>query len=285
MVGLDARGGGAWNRSGIFIGAAEVGTAVHELVHARLAEVDRPVPLWFEEGLASLLGDGALVRAEGEGGEPRWVVDGLACWPLRELREEGLDDEALARLLDLEASDGLSVRDNVLVHFVGWAVVFDLYRKSGAVEWERWLDELEDSPLHVVRRHLKRTLAAGTELAWLERLNHPDPAIRLATAKGSWKLRSPAVLQRLLRRLEVERDPEERVGLAVNSLAAAGELTLPWRRWRAIEETVEEVLRDARLADPREERAARNLSRGYRLGDERGEAQEALRELAHFWEE
>jgi hypothetical protein len=33
---------------------------VHELVHARVSEENAKLPLWFEEGLASLFGDGAL---------------------------------------------------------------------------------------------------------------------------------------------------------------------------------------------------------------------------------
>src|SRR5688572_16267162 len=58
--------------SGVFLGTSDVGTAVHELVHARLAEMPARLPLWFEERLASLYGDGAYF-------EGRWVFDGLAC--------------------------------------------------------------------------------------------------------------------------------------------------------------------------------------------------------------
>src|SRR5262245_58242907 len=36
--------------SGIFLAAPECGTAAHELVHARTAEEDLDLPLWFEEG-------------------------------------------------------------------------------------------------------------------------------------------------------------------------------------------------------------------------------------------
>jgi len=111
----------------VYAGVAEPGTAVHELVHARLAEEDPDLPLWFEEGLACLMGDGFL-------DQEHWIVDGLACWPMRELREQKLGDGDLARLLALKAEDSLSARDNVLIHFVGWAVVFDLYRESNGFD-------------------------------------------------------------------------------------------------------------------------------------------------------
>lgn len=274
-----ARAGGAFGRSGVFIGAPDPGTAVHELVHARFAELDTELPLWFEEGLAGLLGDGVLI-------DGRWQVDGLACWPRRELAEEALSDADLERLLSLEASDRSDVRDNVLVHFVGWAVVFDLYRESGGrVEWRRWLEELEAAPVGEIRRRIERSLATSTLNAWLGRLEHPDPAVRLATAKGLWKLRSRRVLAGLLRSVELEPDPEVRVGLAVNLLAAAGELSLSWRRWREVEGAVRGALRAASLADPREQRAANDLYRAYRRGNESSVAQTALEGLARFWEE
>jgi len=274
-----ARGGTAFGRSGVFIGAPEAGTAVHELVHARYADLGVRLPLWFEEGIAGVLGDGILVDGV-------WTVDGLACWPLRELREEALTDGDLERLLALDATDHADVRDNVLVHFVGWAVVFDLWRASnGQVRWEEWLAELEDAPLSRVRFHLQRALAADTTAEWLERLHDPRREVRLATTKGLWKLRERAVLDALLERLELELDPEVRVGLAVNALAAAGDLSLSWRRWRAVEVAVRSALRGADLTNPREQRAAIDLYRAYRRGDDRQAAQDALQGLARFWEE
>src|SRR5688572_2659713 len=57
-----------FSADGVFLATTEVGTVVHELVHARLAEESRRVPLWFEEGLASLFGDGVLF-------EGTWVTD------------------------------------------------------------------------------------------------------------------------------------------------------------------------------------------------------------------
>jgi hypothetical protein len=274
-----ARGGNAFSRSGVFIGSPDPGTAVHELVHARFAELDADLPLWLEEGIAGLLGDGLLV-------DDRWVVDGLACWPMRELREETLDDLELARLLALSASDAASVRDNVLMHFVGWAVVFDCYRESeGRIEWRRWARELEQDPLTRVRARMARSLAPGSELEWLTRLSSPEPGRRLAAAKGLWKLRSREVLDLLLVALEQEQTPEVRVGLAVNTLAAAGELSLGWHRWRAVEGGVREALGAADLTDPEEQRAALELYRAYRHGDHHDAAQDALRRLSRFWEE
>lgn len=274
-----ARGGNAFSRSGVFIGAPDPGTAVHELVHARFAELDSELPLWLEEGIAGLLGDGLLV-------DGRWVVDGLACWPLRELREEELSDEELTHLLSLSASDSASVRDNVLMHFIGWAVAFDYYRESGErIQWRRWVRELEQASLSEVRARMDRSLAAGSELDWLARLSSEVPERRLAAAKGLWKLRSREVLDALLQALEHEQVPEVRIGLAVNALAAAGELPLGWRRWRTIEGAVRSALRTAELADPVEQRAALDLYRAYRRGDDRNAAQDALRRLSRFWEE
>ncbi len=274
-----ARGGSAFGRSGVFIGAPDAGTAVHELVHARFAELGTELPLWFEEGIAGVLGDGILV-------DGLWYVDGLACWPLRELGEELLSDENLARLIALDASEETSVRDNVLVHFVGWAVVFDLYRESGAsIEWRSWLAAFGDDPLPEVRRRMERTLSAATPLAWIDRLESEDRGVRLATAKGLWKLRSREVLDALLTALERESDPEVRIGLAVNILATAGELTLPWRRWREVEIAVREALRSADLDDAREQRAALDLYRAYRRGEPEGDPERSLERLSRFWEE
>lgn len=273
-----ARGGGL-NPSGVFIGVPDPGTAVHELVHARFAELERRLPLWFEEGVASLLGDGTLR-------DGRWVVDGLACWPLRELREESLDDDDLRRLLDLTASDTSSVRDNVLVHFVGWAIVFDLYRETGEIDWRAWLERF-DGPnrLEEARRRLDRTLALDTELDWLSRLASPDAGVRLATAKGTWKLRSADVLDRLLGALEREGDQEVRVALAINALATAGELSLSWRRAQRVDRLVRTALRNTRLEDPGEQEALVALHQAYRGGGDEGRAQESLEKLARFWEE
>jgi hypothetical protein len=266
-------------RSGVYIESPDVGTAVHELVHARLAEDSVRYPLWLEEGLACLLGDGF------EDGE-RWIVDGLACWPWRELAQQRLDDRELARLLGLRAEDRTSARENVLVHFVGWAIVFDLYRECGEeLDWGTWSRSYGRSiPLAEARTRLERTLAPATLESWLARLRAGPPEQRIATAKGLWKLRSRAVLEALVAALREESDPRVRVGIAVNAIAAAGELELSGpelgRMWR----TIWSALRRAKVDDPAEQQALTELFRSLRQGAGR-RSQPALEKLADFWSE
>src|SRR5690606_18929346 len=146
-----------------------------------------------------------------------WVIDGLACWPWRELAGLHLSDEDLSRLLSIRAEHDHSVHENVLVHFVGWAIVFDLAREDGTLDWSAWLETFRAAPdpLAEARRRLQRTLDRDTPLEWLSRLEDPDPAVRLAAAKGTWKLRSRAAVVRLLEALRRELHPEVRVALAV----------------------------------------------------------------------
>jgi len=266
--------------SGVFVGAADPGTAVHELVHARLAEERERLPLWFEEGFAALLGDGALFEGE-------WVVDGLACWPWRELSEVHVTDRHLALLLSIDSSHEHSVPDNVLLHFVGWAVVFDLYRELGVLDWRALLARFRAAPDPVAeaRRRMRRTLAPATPLQWLARLDDPDPGRRLAAARGTWKLDSDAVLERVLAALRVERQPEVRVALAVNALAAAGQVRRSWRLRGRLWRWVYPVLRDGELSDPTEAAALRTLYRAYRGRDGHVDTGSALSDLARFWEE
>ena len=273
------RGGTAFDRNGVFICTPDAGTAVHELVHARFTELGVDLPLWLEEGIACVLGDGILV-------DGTWAVDGLACWPLRELREEQLTDADLERLLSLDSTDQPSVRDNVLVHFIGWAIVFDLARESGGeILWQEWLADLGEAQPPRARYHLDRTLHEVTALDWLSRLQSPSRQVRLTTAKGLWKLRSQDVLEALLAALEVEEDTEVRVCLAVNALAASGDLGLSWRQWLVVEEAVQAALRTAELQDPEEQQAVLDLYGAYRNGADRQTAQAALRRLDRFWEE
>lgn len=279
-------GGGPFAPSGIFLGTADTGTAVHELVHARMAEEADAPPMWLEEGLAMLLGDGVET---GEG----WVVDGLACWPLRELREASLSDAEVGRLLELKAQTDLDLRDNVLVHFAGWAIAFDLYREDGAdpgepVDWRAWKARIERETRGDTIRRLRRTLAAGTELDWLDRLDDPRPEVRLAATRGLWKLRSREVLERMLDRLEREADDEVRAGLAVNVLAGAGEVRMRRSTWRRTWSLVMPTLAEAELADPGEEQALRDLYRWYRSWRGRSgrtRPSESMQVLARFWEE
>jgi hypothetical protein len=264
--------------SGIFLAAPEGGTAAHELVHARAAEENLELPLWLEEGVACLIGDGFLDR-------DRWVVDGLSCWPLRELQAQSISDGDLARILSLGASDPASPRENVLAHFVGWAIAFDLYREEGRIDWQGWRKRYEKGlALAEARKRLDRTLDPATSLAWMDRLRDPRREIRLATAKGVWKLRSTAIATALLEALEDEKDPEVRVGFAINLLACAGEARLPdvltGRLWRA----AWPALRRADLVDPAESRAARDLVHSFRFRSNQS-SQEPLLALRRFWAE
>jgi hypothetical protein len=274
-----ARGEGLFGPpAGIFLAAPECGTAAHELVHARAAEENRDLPLWLEEGVACLLGDGFL---DGE----RWVVDGLSCWPLRELQAQSMSDADLSRILSLGSSDHSSARENVLAHFVGWAIAFDLYREDGRVDWHGWCDRFgQGITLEEARRRISHTLDPASALAWMERLRDPRREVRLATAKGVWKLRSKPVATALLDAIEAEEDPEVRLGFAINLLACAGEVRLPdfltGRLWRA----VWPALRRAELADPEEKQAARDLLRSFRFRSGRS-GQEPLFALRRFWAE
>jgi hypothetical protein len=264
--------------SGIYVGAPDAGTAAHELVHARLAELQNDLPLWLEEGLASIFGDGLLF-----GG--RWVVDGLACWPLRELADQRIPDEELARLCSLRAGEDSDTRENVLAHFVGWAIVFDLMREGGRIEWNAWLARYgEGIATGEARERLERTLAASTVEAWLEHLADPRPEVRAATAKGLWKLRSEPVLRTLLDALEVEKDPEVRVVFSINALAAAGELPLQPELTSRVWRTVWPKLRRTELADGAENRALGELMRSFRYGA-RGASQGPLEALRRLWAE
>ena len=149
-----ARGSGFGNRGGIFIAEPNVGTAVHELIHAHYAERKIQLPLWFEEGVATLIGDGAVW-------EDQWVIDGLAYWPLRELRKQEWSLEELESLLNIHAGQSSSVAENISVHFVGWAVVFDLFVETGSLDWRVWFERFDfENQAQDAQRRLKRTLQA-----------------------------------------------------------------------------------------------------------------------------
>jgi hypothetical protein len=273
-----------FSASGVFLGTADTGTAVHELVHARLAEQGASVPLWFEEGLASLYGDGVLF-------EGRWTIDGLACWPLRELRALEIPDAELGRLLALDARDRYDARENLLVHFVGWAIVFELQREAPGADWRAWhraFGELaaREGQLGAARRLLERATAPQTEAEWLARLADPDPARRLAAAKGLWKLRSPTAVDRLLEALREETHREVRVGMALNALLSTSELRLGYGRWRRLASLAFPALRDPGVEDPAEREAALALSSALRgRRGSQGRSQAAFDALTRLWEE
>ncbi len=271
--------------SGVFLGVAEVGTALHELVHARVAEQRLDLPLWFEEGLASYWGDGAFH-------EGRWHVDGLACWPLRELREQRLSDADLARLLALHARDEYDARDNLLVHFLGWALVFDLAQQAPDADWREWKRAFERHTAELgavaaARQRLERVLADATVLGWFERLRDPSPGARFAAAKGLWKLRDVRAIDAMLDALEQEQVGELRVALALNILLASGEARVGRTRWNRLAALVFPILRESKLSDSREDQALRDVYASMRRWDSRRtrSTQDALDDLARLWEE
>ena len=270
--------------TGVFLGTCDVGTAVHELVHARLAEDGKRLPLWFEEGLASLFGDGACY-----GG--RWQFDGLACWPMRELRGQTLGDEELGRLLALSANDDYDARQNLLVHFVGWAIVFDLAQEAPGANWKQWLANFaagaDQGDVAAARTRMTRTLATTTDTNWLERLKSEDPAVRFATTKGLWKLRSALAFDRMLDALEHESDLEVKAALAINALLASSETRLGRSRWQRMSSLVYPVLREGKLPIEREHKALGELYTAMRRWDPQRErtSQQVLDDLARYWEE
>lgn len=267
--------------TGVFLGTAEVGTAVHELVHARLAEMPQRVPLWFEEGLASLWGDGALYNG-------RWVIDGFACWPARVLRDEAVSDEELARVLALSATQTYSSRDNVLVHFIGWALVFDLARELPDAGWQGWLEHFESDAsrrgvVAAARNRIERSTSPETIKTWLKRLEDPEPGVRLAAAKGMWKLRSQLAIDKLIAALPHETDSQVGLSLGLNALLALGEMRLSRRTWRDLWRTVVPGLGALELEDDFERSALRQFLGGMR--GRGGNTQQGLDGLARYWEE
>ena len=273
-------GGGLFEPSGIFVARPAVGTAVHELVHARVAELKLSLPLWFEEGLATVLGDGILR-------DDRWVMDGFSFWPWVELRADPPTDEELLELLSISAQEDHGIRENVLVHFVGWAIVFDCFRESGVVEWELWLDDfLEADDRHAwARARLNRTLEESTMLDWMSRIKDPDPAVRLAAARGSWKPGDERVVTLLLSQLEAEEDDEVKVCLVVNAMASMGRGEISSRVERKLWSSSLRALRYVELPDPEEEEAARDLFRSYVRWGRRRSRQRAFDRLERYWGE
>ncbi|MBM3989777.1 MAG: hypothetical protein FJ298_02090 [Planctomycetes bacterium] len=270
--------------SGVFLATSDAATAVHELVHARIADLGLRLPLWFEEGLASYWGDGVA-----HGG--RWHGDGLACWPLRELRDLEASDAELERWMKLEANDDYDSRDNLVAHFLGWAIVFDLAREHPDEGWRAWYERFEREarergPIAAARARLERTLDRETERRWLDRLGFEDPGARMALAKGLWKLRSPEVVDRMLDALERELDPQVRVTLALNVLLASGETRLGRTRWNRVGNVALPALREGQLTDPREQEALGALYDSMRRWDSRGtRSRDALDLLSRLWEE
>jgi len=273
-------GGGLFAPSGIFVAMPATGTAVHELVHARISELGLTLPLWFEEGVAAVMGDG--IQREG-----RWVVDGFSFWPWVELREDLLTEKELGRLLGINSQDDHSVRDNVLIHFVGWAIVFDCMRETGDLDWERWLGDARAAKDLVTWASVRmnRTLEESTMHEWLTRVEDEDPAIRLASARGAWKVGNEDVVALLLDQLEREEDDEVKVCLAVNALASLGRGEPSREIERRLWPTVLRALRRVELSDEEEQEAARELYRSYRRWGGRRTRQSAFDRLDRYWRE
>jgi len=127
-------------------------------------------------------------------------------------------------------------------------------------------------------------LSTETERAWLARLSDADRGVRLATAKGLWKLRSEAAVEALLDRLDDEKDEEVRVALVINALASAGETHLGWRVQGRMWDVAWPVLRRAKLPDPAENDALRELARSFRWRSG-VDPHKALEGLRRFWAE
>jgi hypothetical protein len=286
-----SRGDGSpFSRGGIFLGEPDVSAAAHELVHARLAEIGLAPPLWFEEGLANYYSDGALRDGV-------WQVDGFAFWPWKELRAQRLSDAELQSLLALGEGAEHSLRENLLVHFLGWALVFDLARAAPDGAWTDWYasgtaaygpDALEANPtaaLAAARNALERTLDPRTPLNWLDRLEAPEPAVRLAAVRGAWKLPTAEVGEKLLAAIGREQDPEVRVALVLNLLIGPGQARFGWQNWWRVRKEAVPHLKDPGFADPEEAAAALKLHAAWRGRGGGAEAQTALRVLRRLWEE
>lgn len=281
--GLEVRGyhlsrRGPTGGSGIFLHDPRPGTLIHEMVHARLAEESEDLPLWFEEGIACLLSDGLLF-----GGH--WVRDGFSSWPWAELRQHRPSGIELAEILELKPQSTSSVQDNLLAHFVGWALVFDLWRETQSDDWRRWQTAFNwDHPLQDAERRLNRVLGPGTPARWLRaRLASPITSVRLAALRGTWKLESSDVMAVLLGALELERDSEVRVALAVNILASVEAGTPPLATRLKIHEAARKALVRSSLPDPLEALAVQELV--LALDDERRDATLVLKRLRRFWDE
>ncbi|HIG86101.1 MAG TPA: hypothetical protein EYQ25_03575 [Planctomycetes bacterium] len=213
--GYHLRGNGRSQAGLIFVRDPNSPTLVHELVHARLAEDEEELPLWFEEGIASLLSDGLMF-------EGRWIRDGFSAWPWSELRTRRPDGIELLNILELQPTSSSSVRENVLAHLVGWALVFDLWRETHSDDWHVWQAAFDwEHPLQDAQRRLNRVLSTAVPAEWLRaRLASNNRGVRLAALRGSWKIACPKVGTVLLNALEQETDSEVRVALAINILAS-----------------------------------------------------------------
>ena len=267
---------------GIFLGEPSPGSAVHEMVHARLAELDG-MPLWFEEGLAMLLGDGELVWPDN--GEPYWVRDGMCAWPRSVLRRERPSAETVHAILELDSKTEHTIDENLLVNFLGWALVFDLYRQDPDGHWEDWLRAFQLDPSTAMER-IDRSLDRGTLLVWLnDGLAAADAGVLRATARGTWRGASSSSLQLLSSALRHESDPDVRATLAINLLAAAGEGRYAGMgRWNGLRLPLN-VLETLEFGTAADRDAAQRLIQGFKGRGTGNSIEAAFRDLEAYWQE
>ena len=132
-------------------------------------------------------------------------------------------------------------------------------------------------------RRLDRTIAIETPNRWMNRLKDDDAAVRFATAKGTWKLQNIVIVDALLVALEREKDPEVRIAMAVNLLAASNDLPLSPPTALRVHAQAQQAMRDPELRDPAEQRAIQQLFEGHANGS--GVPPDALDALRRFWAE
>jgi hypothetical protein len=107
--------------------------------------------------------------------------------------------------------------------------------------------------------------------------------VRLATAKGIWKLRSQAAIDALLAALPKETDVQVRLSLSLNVLLAQGEMRLSRRTSRDLWRNVLPGLGELNIEDDAERVALRQFLGGMR--GRGGSTQKGLDGLARYWEE
>lgn len=265
-------------KSSIFVHDPRPGTLVHEMVHARMAEEVEDLPLWFTEGIACLLSDGILY-------EQQWVRDGFLAWPWTELRNHRPSGIELREILNLNSESASSAESILLAHFVGWALVFDLWRETRSDDWRRWQSAFDwDHPLQDAERRLARVLMTSIPTSWMRsRLASPHSGVRLAALRGSWKLGHAGVGAVLMGALELEPDHEVRVALAVNLLASNDEVGSTRAAILKIHKTARSALLRSSLPSPDEARAVQELV--LALQDETRDTAQPIEGLRRFWDE
>ncbi|MFT4709058.1 MAG: hypothetical protein ACI8Q9_000175, partial [Planctomycetota bacterium] len=196
-----------------------------------------------------------------------------------------ITDAELLDLLAIRVSDSHSVEDNLMVHFVGWALVFDLYREDPTGSWRNWLARMEANP-EDARMRLNRSIDEDGVRQWLKtRFDDENPAVRQAAARGVWRIGDALSLQLLSSALRKEQDMAVVATLTINILAAAGEGRFAGMgRWNGLRLPLMK-LREEPFEDATERWASRRLLAGYQ-GYAGSEAiREAFEILSSYWQE